>query len=121
MAPHHGGPEPTPDDLDVPGLAGERTDLAWSRSALALGVAGAALLRRVWESVGTGNARAVVLALLGVGAATWVAALAWSHGAARTTMEGRRVADAAVLRRVTLGTLMFCLAALVLAVLPAGL
>lgn len=119
MTPDHTDGEPAADDPEVPGLAGERTDLAWSRSALALGVAGAAVLRRVWESVDTDNARAVVLALLGVGAATWLAALAWAHGAARTTMEGRRVASAVVLRRVTLGTLMFCAAALVLAIIPA--
>jgi uncharacterized membrane protein YidH (DUF202 family) len=119
MAAHHTDREPTVDDPDVPGLAGERTDLAWSRSALAVGVAGAAVLRRVWESIDTENAQAVVLALLGVGTATWLTALAWAHGAARTTMEGRRVASANVLRRVTLGTLMFCLVALALAFLPA--
>lgn len=110
--------ESTPDDPDVPGLAGERTDLAWSRSALALGVAGAALLRRVWEDVDAQNGRVIVFTLLGVGAATWVAALVAVHGAARTTMEGRRVAGATVLRRVTAGTLLFCLAAMVLAIVP---
>ena len=110
--------ELTLDDPEVPGLAGERTDLAWSRSALALAVAGAALLRRVWEDIDTDNGQAIVFTLLGVGAATWLAALVWAHGASRTTMEGRRVADPRILRRVTIGTLMFCAAALVLAVVP---
>jgi uncharacterized membrane protein YidH (DUF202 family) len=110
-------PESTPDDTDVPGLAGERTDLAWSRSALALGVAGAALLRRVWQDIDSNNGQAIVFTLLGVGAAAWLAALIWAHEA-RTTMEGRRVANATILRRVTIGTLLFCAAALVLAVAP---
>ena len=77
------------------------------------------ILRRVWESVDTENGRVVVFTLLGVGAVAWVAALTWAHGAARSTMEGRQVASPAALRRVTVGTLLFCLAALVLAFLPA--
>jgi uncharacterized membrane protein YidH (DUF202 family) len=108
------------DDPDLPGLAGERTDLAWSRSALALVVAGAALLRRIWEDVDVANAQALVFSVLGVGAVSWVTALVWAHGAARSTMEGRRIADAAALRRMTAGTLLFCVAALILAVLPGG-
>jgi uncharacterized membrane protein YidH (DUF202 family) len=118
MTTEHTEGQPTPDDPDVPGLAGERTDLAWSRSALALGVAGVALLRRVWEDIDTDNGQAIVFTLLGVGAVTWLVALIWAHGASRTTMEGRRVANPAILRRVTIGTLMFCAAALVLALVP---
>ncbi len=112
-------PEPVPDDIDVPGLAGERTDLAWSRSALAASVAGAVILRRLWEHTNTNSARIVVSALLAIGAAVWITAVTWSHSAARTTMEGRRVADQNALRRVTIGTTIFSLAALILAVLPA--
>ncbi len=113
------GDEPATDDPEVPGLAGERTDLAWSRTALSVVVAGAALLRRVWQDVDTDNGRVVVFTLLGVGLAAWVTALTWAHGAARSTIEGRQVASSAVLRRVALGTLLYCVAALVLSVLPA--
>jgi uncharacterized membrane protein YidH (DUF202 family) len=112
-------PEPVPDDLEVPGLAGERTDLAWSRSALAASVAAAVILRRLWEHANTTGARIVVSALLAAGAAVWITAVTWSHSAARTTMEGRRVADPDALRRVTIGTTIFSLAALILAILPA--
>ena len=111
-------PEAVPDDVEVPGLAGERTDLAWSRSALAASVAGAVILRRLWEHANTTSARIIVSALLAVGAAVWIAALTWSHSTARTTMEGRRVADPHALRRVTIGTTIFSLAALILAILP---
>jgi uncharacterized membrane protein YidH (DUF202 family) len=109
---------PPPDDPDVPGLAGERTDLAWSRSAVAVGVAGATLLRRVWDDLETGNGQALIFSILGIGAAAWLTALIWAHGATRTTIEGRRVANANVLGRVTIGTLLFCLAALILALFP---
>jgi uncharacterized membrane protein YidH (DUF202 family) len=112
-------PEPILDDIEVPGLAGERTDLAWSRSALAASVAAAVILRRLWEHANTTGARIVVSSLLAVGAAVWITAVTWSHSAARTTMEGRRVADPNALRRVTIGTTIFSLAALILAILPA--
>jgi uncharacterized membrane protein YidH (DUF202 family) len=114
----HDADDRTPDDPDVPGLAGERTDLAWSRTALAVAVAGGALLRRVWEHLDTNNGSVVVFTLLGAGAAAWLTALTWAHGAARSTMEGRHVASRAALRRVTVGTMLFCLAALILAVVP---
>jgi uncharacterized membrane protein YidH (DUF202 family) len=119
MTSQHADDETTPDDLEVPGLAGERTDLAWSRTSLAVVVAAAAMLRRVWEHVDSANGRVVVFTLLGVGAAAWLTALTWAHGAARSTMEGRPVASRAALRRVTVATLLFCLAALLLAIVPA--
>ena len=111
-------PTSTPDDTEVPGLAGERTDLAWSRSALAASVAGAAILRKVWEHVDTNSARIIVFTILGVGAAVWISALLWARTTARTTLEGRRVADPNVLRRVTIATSIFCFAALILAIIP---
>jgi uncharacterized membrane protein YidH (DUF202 family) len=111
-------PEPA-DDPDVPGLSGERTDLAWSRSALSASVAGAVILRRVWEHVDSDNAKIIVFTLIGVGGAVWLTALTWAHSTARTTIEGRTVADQRALRRVTVGTILFCLAALLLALVPA--
>ena len=72
-------PEPVPDDLEVPGLAGGRTDLAWSRGALAASVACAVILRRLWEYANTDRARIVVSALLAVGAAVRTSALTLSY------------------------------------------
>ncbi|MEO8698370.1 MAG: DUF202 domain-containing protein [Acidimicrobiales bacterium] len=111
--------ETPPDDIEVPGLAGQRTDLAWSRTALAASVAGAVILRRLWEHVNPNNGRLIVSTLLGVGGIVWVTALTWAHATARTTLEGRRIADKTALRRVTIATTIFCLAALILAILPA--
>src|SRR5688500_12480053 len=50
-------PDAAPDDVDVPGLAGERTDLAWTRTALAAGVAATAMIRRSWAVVDTVTGR----------------------------------------------------------------
>jgi uncharacterized membrane protein YidH (DUF202 family) len=109
-----------PDDDELPGLAGERTDLAWSRSGLALLVAGGAIARRIWLEVGTATGRVVIFTLLGLGAVVCVSAMWWARLAARSTIEGRLVTDRGPLRRVTVGTLLFAAAALVMAMLPAA-
>jgi uncharacterized membrane protein YidH (DUF202 family) len=106
-----------PDDVDVPGMAGERTDLAWSRSGLALTVAAAAVLRRLWVQTDGPTGRVIVFSLLGAGALCWCTALWWARVAARPTLEGRSVARRD-LRRVTFGTVVFAVAALVLIALP---
>ncbi len=111
--------EMVPDDVEVLGLAGERTDLAWSRTALAAGIATAAILRRLWQSFDTVSARAIVFSILGLGALAWLAAVWWTRGVVRTTLEGRRIADPKRIRRVAVGTSMFCLTALLLAAFPA--
>jgi uncharacterized membrane protein YidH (DUF202 family) len=76
----------TPNDpeLDDPGgsLHTERTDLAWSRSGLALAGVFALLARRVWSGAELGDA--VVVALLGIAGLGWaVGMLGWrfTHGA----------------------------------------
>ena len=115
-----GPPDPweVPDDDELPGLAGERTDLAWSRSGLALVVAGAAIARRIWLETDTPTGRVVILTLLAVGGVVWVGAMWWARLAARSTIEGRLVTDRGALQRVTVGTLLFAAAALLLALLP---
>lgn len=112
-------PEIVPDDVEVPGLAGERTDMAWSRTALAAGIATAAILRRIWQSFDTVSARAAVFSILGLGALAWLVTLWWAGGTVRATLEGRRIADPHRMRHVAVGTSLFCLTALLLALVGA--
>ena len=67
---------------EPPGLAEERTDLAWTRSGIALLGAFAILVRRVWSGSPT-TVDLAALALLGVAGFGW--AVASSVGDSRTT------------------------------------
>ena len=70
-----------------PGLAAERTDLAWSRSGLALGVAGLIVLRGL-PSVTRDQSRPLAGAvLLALGGVTW--ALGWWSAHRRRPSPGR--------------------------------
>lgn len=62
---------------EPPGLAEERTDLAWTRSGIALLGAFAILVRRVWSG-GPSAVDLAALALLGVAGFGWaVGILGW--------------------------------------------
>ncbi len=108
-----------PDDEELPGLAGERTELAWSRTALSMAVVAAVVLRRVWERLDTVTARVAVLGILAAAAVAWLGALWWAETAGRSGLEGRPAVGPHVLRRVTAATLILAATALVLALLPA--
>jgi uncharacterized membrane protein YidH (DUF202 family) len=95
-----------------PGLARERTDLAWNRSGLAVLVTVAIVLRRLWPLHGARGA--VALALIAVGALVWAASM----------RIGRRVGDAATPhtmsdsagRMITVATLALALAGFIVGV-----
>jgi len=72
-----------------PGLARERTDLAWNRSGLAVLVTVAIVLRRLWPLHGDRGAAA--LALIAMGGLVWAASMRIS----------RRVGDAATPHAMT--------------------
>jgi uncharacterized membrane protein YidH (DUF202 family) len=107
-----------PDDEETIGLAGERTDLAWNRTGLALGVAVASILRLVVDDVEDLTAGVWVFVLIGGGAAAWAVSLFHARSIARATMSGERVADPARLRSLSYGTALFAIGSLVLALVP---
>lgn len=85
-----------------PGLQGERTSLAWTRTALALALAGAVVARLTVERLGS---IAVVISLAGVACAAAVALLAGAryrrtaaslHERGTVATDGRMLALAAL-------------------------
>ena len=98
-------------------VAGERTDLAWSRSGLAALVGVLALAKRVVPDLTTLDARAiVVLSLAVVGSAAGVA-LVWGKALASASVRGQ-VGSPRMPRIVASATVIFGIAAMVVALLP---
>src|SRR5262249_17766729 len=110
-----GGPD---DDSEVPGLAAERTDLAWSRTTLAMTGIAAAVLRRIWTQFDTVTARVVLVGLLVAAASGWLVGIWWSVAIGHASLEGRPVATTRVLRRITVATVAVAGLALLLSVVP---
>jgi len=102
---------------DDDGLSPERTALAWNRSGMAFLIAIAALGRRVWP-IDKGN-HALVLAVLGLAAALFVASL-WFATRLRTRARySGETLDAHAFRLVSIGTLALAVAGFALALFPA--
>ncbi len=104
------------EDEETPGLAGERTDLAWSRSGLAVVTCAAAILKRVLTEFDRVSQRLVVFGLLAAGGAAWLGTMVYARAVARSTIEGRALADRRVLRTTAHGTTALAFGALLLAV-----
>jgi uncharacterized membrane protein YidH (DUF202 family) len=99
------------------GLAAERTDLAWSRSGLSLGVTGLIVLRGL-PTVTTGTRRPLVGAvLLGLGGITWALGYWSAHHRRPAPGRPRPVAAWADLAPAAYGTAAVGLIGLVVAVL----
>jgi putative membrane protein len=95
-----------------PGLAAERTDLAWSRSGLSLVACGAVLLRGLARPPLTASDLAIGLCIVGLGA--FVAALGvWRARQVRRSSSRR--ATASDLMPVSVGVAMVGTAAFVVA------
>jgi uncharacterized membrane protein YidH (DUF202 family) len=107
-------PASVPDDEELAGLAGARTDLAWSRSGLAVVTCAGAILKRILTTFESVSARLAVFGLLIAGGAAWMAAMGHARTVARGTIEGRPVANPGVLATTAYGTAALALAALVL-------
>ena len=96
-----------------PGLAEERTELAWNRSGLAVAVVVGILLRRLWPLEGVRTALA--LGLAAAGGVTWLVGM---FLAGRSTSGPRATAPLGedTLRLVTTGTVLLAAAGAVLSV-----
>ena len=108
--------EPTEDE-DTDGLAGERTDLAWSRSGLAALAAVAAVIKRL---VGVDDLKAAtwVLLIIAGGLVAWALALGHARTLMAPALAGRGHADPEKLRYVAFGTAALGVGALILALMP---
>jgi hypothetical protein len=111
-------PEPVAEDEELPGLSGERTDLAWSRSGLAVVVCLAAIAKRALPEFSTLDARAIVVVSQVVGGVAWAFALLWARTVAGTTLKGRQIGDAEKLHWIAIGTATIGAVAIVVAFLP---
>jgi len=94
------------------GLASQRTELAWSRTGLAVFVCGAVLLRRLWPL--ERPASYVAAAAIGLGIAVWAAVLVVvGRWAERTGRD-----PGAPLRRTVVATVAFAIAGFAIGLVP---
>lgn len=100
-----------PDSRD-PGLAAERTDLAWDRSGLSLLVCGVAVLRGIGRPPLTRGDHAIGACILVLGFVTWL--LGW-WSARRGRARGARPTGPTDLLPVALGVALVGTAAFVIA------
>jgi uncharacterized membrane protein YidH (DUF202 family) len=73
-----------------PGLAAERTELAWGRSAMSLFACGAAVSRGLPGVTGAAGRPWLGLSLLGLGLVVWLAGVPLAAERAREGRTGRR-------------------------------
>jgi putative membrane protein len=103
-----------------PGMAAERTDLAWSRSGLAIGACGVVVLKGLPAVTGNPSAPVAGAAILVLGVLTWGLGR-WSAGQRREAPgRPRPPARRRDLAPAAYGTAGVGLAALVLILLRAG-
>jgi uncharacterized membrane protein YidH (DUF202 family) len=95
-------------DASHPGLARERTELAWSRSGLSVAVTVAVTLRRLWPL--TGDKEVVALILIAVGAVIWVLGMQFGR---RRRLGPEAAVTASTLQMLTIGTLILAAAAFI--------
>ncbi len=96
------------------GSAAQRTDLAWSRTGLAIAVIIAVVLRRLPHHADT----LVIVCLLAGGLAVWSIAFWILRRSTRTQTSPWPTLGAAALRLVTVGVVLIAGAAFALALLP---
>lgn len=82
-------------------LARERTELAWSRSGLAVTVTVAVILRRLWPL--SGGKAVTALAIIAVGAVIWLVGMQLGRRARRNADS---VLAASTCKTLTVGTLV---------------
>ena len=100
-------------DSRDPGLASERTDLAWDRSGLSLIACGAVVIRGLANTPVTRGHLAVGACIVGLGVVAW--ALGWWR-LARARGRGQRRTTSGDLLPVSVGVAAIGVAALVLCI-----
>jgi uncharacterized membrane protein YidH (DUF202 family) len=118
----HQGPDPAlaeAEGFEGPdaGLAAERTDLAWSRSGLALGACGVVVLRGLPAVTGHPSQPVIGAAILVLGGITWLLGRWSAHRRRPRAGQARMVARWSDLAPAAYGTAAVGLAGLVLAFL----
>ncbi|CAB4603153.1 unannotated protein [freshwater metagenome] len=104
-----------------PGLAAERTELAWGRSALSLFACGAVLLRGAENVTGHETQPVVGLVVLLLGGVVWSAGVPLARQRARASVTGaRRPAQLHELLPIAVGTSLVGVAALLIDLLFTG-
>lgn len=96
------------------GLAGERTDLAWHRTGLAMIIILGGIGRNALKYDGPLAIASVICVLLGT--AIWWFGLHAAHKLSATTHTGRHRAEVRLLTTITIGTLVIALAALLISI-----
>jgi uncharacterized membrane protein YidH (DUF202 family) len=116
-----GGSGGSGDYEGTPGLAAERTQLAWSRSGLSLVACGVALMKGVDKVSGRRTEPVVGAVLLVLGGLVWASGLPLARARARGDVTGRRhPARFGELAPVAIGTAIVGLSGLVVAALFTG-
>jgi len=112
---------PTAEYERDPGLAAERTELAWGRSALSLFACGAAMLRGVENITGHETQPVVGIVVLILGGIVWSAGVPLARQRAAASVTGRRrPAQMHELLPLAVGTAVVGVAGLVVGVLFSG-
>jgi len=96
------------------GLAGERTDLAWHRTGLAMIIILGGIGRNALKYGGPQAVASVICVLIGT--AIWWFGLQAAHRMSASTHTGRHRAEDRLLTTVTIGALVIALAALLISV-----
>lgn len=96
------------------GLAGERTDLAWSRTGLAMIVIVGGIGRRALTAPGVLEVASLVVVLLGT--LVWGFGLRGAQRISRSTATGRHTAELHLLTAVTVGSIAIAIAALLISI-----
>ena len=96
-----------------PGLARERTELAWSRSGLAVAVTIAIILRRLWPL--SGDKAVVALVIISIGAILWLAGMQLGRRTRLSTGPESPLTTSSC-RMITIGTLVLAGAGFVVGV-----
>jgi len=111
----------TPEYERDPGLAAERTELAWGRSALSLFACGAAMVRGVENITGHETQPVAGIVVLVLGGIVWSAGVPLARQRAAASVAGRRHrAQMHELLPLAVGTAIVGVAGLVVGVLFSG-